>query len=188
MHRISVFIFCSCGCWLLRLTPKTVVNATCCLLSLAQQRCCGRNQRQHPYHVCRCRPGLQRKPYTMSNYYWRLNLWHVAMLPERQCTVAHCLLAQGLTAKRVWQPLQGSWSCRGLCVQARHCNLLHTTTCIIIIIIIIITINIPYQAICMASTPSDPCPNGAAERGSTAPLCLQLLPHPKLAPDTQTCC
>jgi hypothetical protein len=41
------------------------------------------------------------------------------------------------------------------------------------IIIIIIIIKLPNQAI--ASTPSAPRPTGAAERGSTAPLCLQLL-------------
>jgi hypothetical protein len=43
----------------------------------------------------------------------------------------------------------------------------------IIIIIIIIIIMLPNQAI--ASTPSAPCPSGAEGRGSTAPLCLQLL-------------
>jgi hypothetical protein len=44
---------------------------------------------------------------------------------------------------------------------------------IIIIIIIIIIIMLPNQAI--ASTPSAPRPSGAEGRGSTAPLCLQLL-------------
>jgi hypothetical protein len=44
----------------------------------------------------------------------------------------------------------------------------------IIIIIIIIIIMLPNQAI--ASTPSAPRPSGAEGRGSTAPLCLQLLP------------
>jgi hypothetical protein len=41
------------------------------------------------------------------------------------------------------------------------------------IIIIIIIIKFPNEAI--ALTPSAPRPTGAAEKGSTAPLCLQLL-------------
>jgi hypothetical protein len=47
--------------------------------------------------------------------------------------------------------------------------LLHSLLCIIIIIIIML----PNQAI--ASTPSAPRPSGAEGRGSTTPLCLQLL-------------
>jgi hypothetical protein len=39
--------------------------------------------------------------------------------------------------------------------------------------VVIIIIKLPNQAI--ASTPSAPRPTGAAKRGSTAPLCLQLL-------------
>jgi hypothetical protein len=51
-------------------------------------------------------------------------------------------------------------------------NAVHVIELIIIIIIIII-IMLPNQAI--ASTPSAPRPSGAEGRGSTAPLCLQLL-------------